>query len=191
MSHHAHNRVWIRTVRPLGVRPQEFFVLSHSSLPSLPPATPRKPLNFDRQNLRKPQQNPTPSTLVNREILVAPPPLPGPPPNHPGNGEQRRGVAIARGVMDCGGKRHAAFVRATVLKSSRLARACESAVAAVALPAQSKTRTGSPGASELRGAPWSASSRSLKLSCARSDASRPLRIVSEKNQAYHLRTGYP
>ena len=36
----------------------------------------------------------------------------------------------ARSVMECGGKRHAAFVRATVLKRSRPARACESAVAA-------------------------------------------------------------
>ena len=45
---------------------------------------------------------------------------------------------------------HAAFVRATVRKSSRLARACESAVAAGAWPAQSKTRTGLPGASKLR-----------------------------------------
>jgi hypothetical protein len=30
---------------------------------------------------------------------------------------------IARGVMDCGGKRHAAFARATVAKNSRIARA--------------------------------------------------------------------
>jgi hypothetical protein len=63
---------------------------------------------------------------------------------------------LARGVLDCGGKRHAAFVRATVLKSSRPARACESAVAAGALPAQSMTRTELPGASQLRGALWPA-----------------------------------
>ena len=42
------------------------------------------------------------------------------------------------------------------LKSSWLARACESAVAADALPAQSKTRTESPGALELRNASWTA-----------------------------------
>ena len=47
-----------------------------------------------------------------------------------------------------------AFVRAMVLKSSRLMRACESAVAAGALPAQSMTRMGLPGASELRRASW-------------------------------------
>ena len=28
MSHHAHSRVQLRTVRPLGVRPQETFVLT-------------------------------------------------------------------------------------------------------------------------------------------------------------------
>jgi hypothetical protein len=49
--------------------------------------------------------------------------------------------------MQLGGKRHAAFVRAMALKNSRLARADESAVAAGALPAQSKTRTGLPDAS--------------------------------------------
>jgi hypothetical protein len=48
-------------------------------------------------------------------------------------------------------KRHAAFVRATVLESSRLARSGESAVAAGALPAQSMTRWDLPGASLLRG----------------------------------------
>jgi hypothetical protein len=52
--------------------------------------------------------------------------------------------------------RHAIFVRATVGKSSRLMRACKSAVAAGALPAQSMTRTELPGASKLRGASWSA-----------------------------------
>jgi hypothetical protein len=45
-----------------------------------------------------------------------------------------------------GDRSHAAFVRAMVHKSSRLARAGESAVAAGALPAQSKTRTELPGA---------------------------------------------
>jgi len=68
--------------------------------------------------------------------------------------------------MDCGGKHHAAFARATVRKSSRLVRACESAVAAGALPAQSKTRTDLPGASELRGASWSKSD--LKIGIAAS-----------------------
>jgi hypothetical protein len=53
-------------------------------------------------------------------------------------------------------ERHSAFVRATVFKSSRLMCACKSAVAAGALPAQSMTRTGLPGASQLRGASWSA-----------------------------------
>jgi hypothetical protein len=46
---------------------------------------------------------------------------------HDANGLAGR-VEIAQGVMDCGGKRHAAFVRAMALKSSRLRRACESAV---------------------------------------------------------------
>jgi hypothetical protein len=46
-------------------------------------------------------------------------------------------------------KRHAAFVRTTVLKSSRLVRAGESAVAAGALPAQSMTRIELPGVPEL------------------------------------------
>jgi hypothetical protein len=45
-----------------------------------------------------------------------------------------------------GDRSHAAFVRAMVHKSSRFARAGESAVAAGALPAQSKTRTELPGA---------------------------------------------
>jgi hypothetical protein len=45
----------------------------------------------------------------------------------------------------------AAFMRATVRKSSRLARAGESAVVAGALPAQSMTRKGLSGAAELRG----------------------------------------
>jgi hypothetical protein len=54
--------------------------------------------------------------------------------------------------MDCGGKRHAAFVRATVFKNRRLARAGEGAVAAGALPAEAKTRTELPGVSEFLGA---------------------------------------
>jgi hypothetical protein len=51
---------------------------------------------------------------------------------------------------------HVAFARAMGLKCLRSARARESAVAAGALPAQSKTRTDLPGASEWRGASWTA-----------------------------------
>jgi len=65
------------------------------------------------------------------------------------------------GPVECSGKRHDAFVRATVRKSSWLARACESAVAAGALPAQSKTRTELPGASQLRGASWTAAGSAI------------------------------
>ena len=81
MSLHAQNRVQPRTARPHGARPQEFYVL-----PARPfgpfglfcpfPFHPLKPLNFVHQNLRKTQQNPTSSTLVNPNFFLRPPPLP-------------------------------------------------------------------------------------------------------------------
>ena len=67
-----------------------------------------------------------------------------------------RGPGAGRHGLRREAERHAAFVRAKVLKSLRLVRAGESAVAAGALPAQSKTRTDLLGASELRGASWTA-----------------------------------
>ena len=113
MSHHAHNRVRPRTVRPLGVRPQKLFVLTTdehrwtqifrcvaklspsrrggnplawhfvgrpkggiicvylcpSVVESISCCTPRKALDFAHQNPRKPQQNPTSSSLVNPKFF--------------------------------------------------------------------------------------------------------------------------
>jgi len=123
MSQHAHIRVRLRTVRSLGARPQEFFVLTtdehrwtqifrgvgklyplrrggnHSAWPfvgrpkafficvnlcesvvkKFPAACPPKALNFVHQNLRKPQQNPTSSSLVKPEFFCRPPGPPAPP----------------------------------------------------------------------------------------------------------------
>ena len=60
-----------------------------------------KPLKFAHQNLREPQQNPASSSPVNPKKFLGPPPLPGLPPDHPGNGEPR-GVGIVRRGMECG-----------------------------------------------------------------------------------------
>jgi len=68
--------------------------------PSWCPAEPQKPRKSPPKNLRKPQQNPTSSSPVKREIFWPRPPLPGSPPNHPNNGEQRPGVVLARSFME-------------------------------------------------------------------------------------------
>jgi hypothetical protein len=82
-------------------RPKVFlsvFVCVHlwfKALFSISRPTPRKPGNFVRQNLRKPQQNRPSSTPVNPNFFWPSLPLPDLPPSHPGNGERRRG-GIAR-----------------------------------------------------------------------------------------------
>jgi hypothetical protein len=85
---------------------------------------PQKTSDFVRKNLRKPQQNPPSSTLVNPETLLAPRP------SRPWGTAAAPGHCAGRHGLRREVERHAAFVRAKVLKSSRPARACESAVAA-------------------------------------------------------------
>jgi hypothetical protein len=88
MSDHHYDRARPRTLRPLGNRPQERFVsatkasrhfpFSAFSIQPLafPAATPRKPGKFVHKNLRKPQQKPPSSTLVNPEFFSRGAPLP-------------------------------------------------------------------------------------------------------------------
>jgi hypothetical protein len=51
---------------------RHFPILAFRIQPLEFPTAPRKPLNFVQQNLRKPQQNPTSSTLVNPKKLLGP-----------------------------------------------------------------------------------------------------------------------
>jgi hypothetical protein len=208
-----HQKVQARPPHPL-----KLGILSESPLRRIPTPVklcalclifgqefPQKTSEFDHQNLRKPQQNPTSSTLVNREILWAPSPpvlrsfsgggsrpatrtLPA-----MGNSggasklrEASRTAAVSRSARDqpqrvglpsrvecfrggysceaaAAGLRHSRGPRPASAAPRRFragngpqklaARACgRKRRRRCALPAQSMTRPGLPGASEWRGA---------------------------------------
>jgi len=140
------------------------FICVHLWFKEVKAAPSGKAHNFVRQNPRKPQQNPPSSTFVNPKNSFRRPTASSGHADRPqyglfwhrlsAGGETRQAPGKCAGVMDCGGKRkrHAAFVRATVFKNSRRARACEIPTRrdAGALPTQYMTPIELPGASELR-----------------------------------------
>jgi len=168
--------------RTLVLPPPPPLVALVSSLPTLPP--PRKPRDFARQNLQKTLQNPTSSTLVNRDFFLrSSPPSRACHPTLPamGNGggaAQLRGETWTAAVSRPARDQPQRVGSSSRIEYFRRSHSCEAAAAGLrhsrgpgagpatecgrnpngsgrfALPTQSGTRTELPDTSSLRGASW-------------------------------------
>jgi hypothetical protein len=185
MSQHAHIQVPPRTVRPLGVRPQELLSRHPASIgiipgdrslrpfrpfrPTLPPAPKNPSISFTkiRKNPSKTHHRKPSSTL---KFFLWPTRQPNQPPNHPATKNGNDASSLRGASWTAAGSTAPRRFRAGDGAHTFPARACgRKRRRRFAVPAQSKTRSGWPCASEFRGA-----SRSAAVSRAAQD--QPQRV---------------